>query len=98
MLKTIVPLVSARPAYTSANEIGLSIDGSKINDKMINLSSFTMRTMSSGTGFLTLKASLAFTQLRKAFIDAPIRHFFDPKRYIWIKTNALGYTIGGVLS
>ena len=49
-------------------------------------------------GFLTLEASLTFTQLKKAFTKAPILHHFDPKHYIKIETNASGYAIGEVPS
>ncbi len=48
--------------------------------------------------FLTLKATLAFTRIRRAFTEAPILHHFDPERYIYIETDASGYVIGGVLS
>ena len=51
-----------------------------------------------GTGFLTSKARQAFTQLRQAFVEAPILHHFDPKSHIQIETNVSGYVIGGVLS
>ena len=51
-----------------------------------------------GTGFFTPEARLAFTQLRQAFVKAPILYHFDPKNYIRIKTNASGYAIGGILS
>ena len=34
--------------------------------------------------FLTPKAKLAFTQLKQAFVEAPIFHHFDPKYHIWI--------------
>ena len=48
--------------------------------------------------FPTPGAKLAFPELRQAFLKAPIFHYFDPKRHMQIKTDALGYTIGGVLS
>ena len=48
--------------------------------------------------FLTLKAKLAFTELRQAFIKAPIFHHFDSERYIRVETNVSGYAIGGVFS
>ena len=56
------------------------------------------RTEDAGTGFLIPKAKLAFIQLRQAFVKAPIFYYFDPKSLIWIKTDASGYTIGGILS
>ena len=51
-----------------------------------------------GLDFLTLEAKLAFTELRQAFVKAPILHNFDSERYIRIETDASGYAIGGVLS
>ena len=56
------------------------------------------RPEEAGTGFLTPKARLAFTQLRQAFVKTLILHHFDPKSHIRIETDALGYAIGGVLS
>ena len=50
------------------------------------------------TGFLTLKAKLAFTQLRQMFVEAPILHHFDPESHIQIEADASGYAIGGVSS
>ena len=47
--------------------------------------------------YLTLKARLAFIQLKKAFTKAPILRHFDLECYIWIKTNVSGYAISGVL-
>ena len=51
-----------------------------------------------GSDFLTPGAKLAFTELRQAFLKAPILHHFDPERHIRIETDASGYAIGGVLS
>ena len=48
--------------------------------------------------FLTLDAKKAFNHLKLAFIKALIFRNFDLKSHILIKTNASGYTIGGVLS
>ena len=50
------------------------------------------------SGFLTLGARKAFTKLRQAFIIAPILQHFELKCYIWVKTDASGYAISGVLS
>ena len=50
------------------------------------------------TGFLTLEARLAFTQLRQAFVEALILHHFNPESHIQIETDVLGYAIGSVLS
>ena len=48
--------------------------------------------------FLTLDARIAFNCLRLAFIEVLIFWHFDPECHIQIKTDALGYAIGGVLS
>ena len=71
---------------------------SKILVKSKNHNFPKSRPKEAGTGFLTPKASLAFTQLRQAFVEAPILHHFDPEICIKIETDASGYTIGGVLS
>lgn len=95
--------VSARPAHTRTNENKLSTDGGgsinggKIDDTIANLSSSTKK-MSSGAGFLTFEASLAFIQLKKPFTKAPILYHFDPECHIRIETDASGYTISRVLS
>ena len=103
MLKTTVPLAQTRPAHTRVNKNESGLDGSRgvsggrIDDRIVNLSSFTKKK-SSGTGFLILKASLSFTQLKKAFIKDSILYYFDPKCHIRIETNTSGYVIDGVLS
>ena len=51
-----------------------------------------------GSDFFTSGAKLAFTELRQAFLKAPILYHFDSKRYIWIETDVSGYAIGRVLS
>ena len=56
------------------------------------------KTEEARTGFLTPKTKLAFTQLRQAFVEAPILYHFDPKRHIRIETDASSYAIGGLLS
>ena len=48
--------------------------------------------------FFTPKARLAFTKLRQVFVKVSIFYYFDPKYYIWIKMDALGYTIDRILS
>ena len=52
----------------------------------------------SGPSFLTPEARSAFNRLRLAFTEAPILWHFDPECHIWIKTDASGYVISGVLS
>lgn len=50
------------------------------------------------TEFLTFKAKVAFTQLKKAFIEVLILEYFDSKYYIQIETNASSYAISKILS
>ena len=52
----------------------------------------------SGPNFLTPEARSAFNNLRLTFTEALILWHFDPECHIWIKTDALGYAISGVLS
>ena len=56
------------------------------------------RPEKAGTGFLTSKTRLAFTQLRQAFVEAPILYYFNPETHIRIETDVSGYTIGSILS
>ena len=56
------------------------------------------RTEEAGMGFFTPKARLVFTQLRQAFVEAPILHHFDLESHIQMETDLSGYTIGSVLS
>ena len=49
-------------------------------------------------GYLIPKARSAFTQLRKAFIEAPILRHFNLECHIGIETDASGYPIARVLS
>ena len=82
-----------------------SIDNSKVvgisdrNERKSTKSDFTKPVREAEeSSFLTPDARRAFTQLRQEFTEAPILRHFDPERYIQIKTDASGYTIGGVLS
>ena len=51
-----------------------------------------------GSDFLTLRAKLAFTKLRQAFLEASILYHFDPEHHIRIETDVSGYAIYGVFS
>ena len=51
-----------------------------------------------GLKFLTPDARTAFNRLRLAFTEAPILRHFDLECHIWIKIDALGYAISGMLS
>ena len=50
------------------------------------------------SNYLTLDAKKGFNHIWHIFTQVPILQHFDPERHIWIETNALGYTIAGVLS
>ena len=70
---------------------------------MLKTTSFSTSTKTSlkalgNSNFLTPETKLAFLQLRQAFTKALIFYYFDLKSYNRIKTNAFGYTIGGILS
>ena len=69
--------------------------GKKLS-KSENLTNFN--TTEVGPKFLTSDARTAFNRLRLAFTEARILHHFDSKCHIWIETDALGSTIGRVLS
>lgn len=63
---------------------------------ILMLKTTTFTTTSIGTppinadklSFLTSKAKLAFLRLKQVFIEFLVFQYFDPKHYIWIKTNA----------
>ena len=74
---------------------GVEVGDNQVSKKVQNLSKSKKTVWSD---FLTLRAKLAFAELRQAFIKAPILHHFDPECYIGIETDASGYAIGGVLS
>ena len=76
----------------------LSKSKKAILNKSKILVNLTMVTNANATGYLIPKAREAFTQLRQAFIEAPILQHFDPKCHIRIETNTSGYAIGRVLS
>ena len=75
-------------------EVGVG-DGN-CEDKIVERSPCSKNLNSAG--YLTPKARLAFTQLRKTFINALILQHFDLECYIWIETNSSGYAIDRVLS
>ncbi len=66
--------------------------------KLANSDLLKAKANSFGTDFLTLGAKKAFIYLQKAFIGALFLRHFDLEHHIWIETDALGYTIGRVLS
>ena len=78
------------------DEVGTICGGGDDKDKTVKRS--PSKNLNRAMSYLTPKARLVFTKLRKAFIKAPIFRHFDLECYIWIETDALGYIISGVLS
>ena len=69
------------------------------NDKLLksrNLSNFD--AIKAGPSFLTLNAKTTLNHSWLAFIKIPIFYHFDPKYYIQIETDIIGYAIGEVLN
>ena len=60
--------------------------------------SFNFNVKNTGPSFLTPEARSAFNRLWLALTKAPFLRHFDPEYHIWIKTDASGYAIGGVLN
>ena len=79
-----------------AKNVEVGVDGGNCEDETVKKSPHSKNL--NRAGYLTTKARLAFIQLRKLFTKALILQHFDLECHIWIKTNASGYTIGGVLS
>ena len=67
----------------------------RLGQKFKNLSK-SKKTVRSD--FFTPGAKLVFTELRQAFLKAPIHHHFDPEHHTRIETDVSGYAIGGVFS
>ena len=65
-----------------------------VNDKALN----KKLSKSKNLVFLIADTRQAFTQLRQAFIKAPILSHFDPEHHIRIETDASSYAIDGVLN
>ena len=70
--------------------------GGNCDDKTVKR--LPSKNLNRATGYLTPKARLPFTKLRKAFIKAQIFQYFDPEYHIWIKINGSSYAIGRVIS
>ena len=60
--------------------------------------STNLNTTEDGPKVLSPNAKTTFNCLWLAFTKVPIFWHFNPEYHIWIKTDALGYAIGGVLS
>lgn len=68
-------------------------DGNKVRQMGENLSKIKL----SRTRFLTTKPCVTVIYLRKKFTKALIFNYFDPKYYIWIKTDKSSFAIGGII-
>ena len=97
MLKTTQSAENLTLLMAKDDEVGSVGDGN-CEDKTIKRSSLTSKNLNKATSYLTPKARLAFTQLRKTFTNAPILRHFDPECHIQIEIDISGYAIGGVLS
>ena len=51
-----------------------------------------------GSDFFTFRARLVFTELKQAFVKAPILHHFDLEYFFQVEIDASGYTISKVFS
>ena len=71
--------------------------GGNYEDEMVKRSPLTSKNLNRTIGYLNPNAKQTFTQLKQAFTKAPIPQHFDPEYHIRTKTNASGYTIGGLL-
>ena len=105
--KTAGPLISMLITTQSAKNLSLSIakdakvgsiGGGDREDETVKRSPLTSKNSNGAKGYLTPSTKPAFTQLRQAFIKAPILWHFHPECHIRIKTDASSYAISGVLS
>ena len=97
MLKTTRSAKNLSLLLAEDDEVG-SVGSNNCKDDRFERSPLISKRLNRAIGYLTRKARLAFTQLRKAFTKAPIPWHFDPKCHIRIETDASGYAIGGILS
>ncbi len=82
----------------TAAKLAKSKKSKSTKSKKLDLTKGNFAKINSGTDFLTPKAKKAFTHQWKAFTEAPILRHFNPEYHIRIETDALGYTIGRILS
>ena len=70
---------------TLAGDIDGAVDKERQNyseKKVSKMTKSKSTKSSSGSGFLTFKVRIVFTQLRQAFTEASIFQHFDPKYHI----------------
>ena len=87
-------LLSINMAKVDKTDVG--VGGGEYKDETVGR--LPSKNSNRAIGYLTSDARQAFTQLRQAFTKVLILQHFDPECYIWIETDALGYTIDGILS
>ena len=78
------------------DEVGIVNGGVDYEDETLNRSPY--KNLNRVIGYLTPKARLAFTKLKKTFTKAPILQHFDLECHIQIETNTSSYAICGILS
>ena len=81
-----------------SSEVRDDEDGKKVQKTSKSKNSSKSKKTVGSSDFLTPGAKLGFTELRQAFLKAPILHHFDPERHIRIETDTSGYAIIEVLS
>ena len=79
----------------------VEVDGGKVRNNEVRKKSQkeTSKNLSKSKkivelDFLTLRARLAFTKIRQAFVKFPIFHYFDLEYHIRVKIDATSYAIG----
>ena len=85
----------AKKSEKMSKSLNLVKSGKKLS-KSGNSTNFDITE--AGPRFLIPDAKTSFNRLRLAFTEAPILWHFHLKCHIQIKTDALGYAMGGVLS
>ena len=78
------------------DKVGIMRGNGDCKDKLVKR--LLSKNLNGTTGYLTSKARLMFSKLRKMFTKAPILQHFDLECHIQIKTNASGYAISRVLN
>ena len=74
----------------------IGVSGSDRKDKTVERS--LSKNLNGATGYLTLNARQAFTQLKQVFTKASILRHFDLEYHIQIETDVSSYAINRVLS
>ena len=97
MLRTTQSAQNLASLMTKDTEVG-SISTGNCRDKTVKKSPLTSKNSNRAISYLTPKARLAFTQLRKAFTKTSILWHFAQECYIRIETDTSSYAIAGVLT